>query len=76
MPENVLNSFLRSNSILRAMLGNGSYFIMIPILQNERLRFDRFQHGYLTKITSGGGGICTPELTHLASMTLETESRI
>lgn len=73
MRENALNSFLRSNSILRAMLGNGSYFITIPILQNEKLRF---QHGYLTKTTSGGGGICTPELTHLASMTLETEPRI
>ena len=61
------------------MLGHGSYFIMIPILQNEKLKLDRIHHGHLPKITqlvSGRGRVCTPELTHLASMTLEIESGI
>ena len=79
MLEIVINSFLCSNSILRSMLGHGSYFIMIPILQNEKLKLDRIHHGHLPKITqlvSGRGRICTPEFTHLAFMTLETESGI
>lgn len=61
------------------MLGHGSYFIMIPILQNEKLKLDRIHHGHLPKITqlvSGRERVCTPEFTHLASMTLETESGI
>ena len=71
MLEIVINSFLCSNSILRSMLGHGSYFIMIPILQNEKLKLDRIHHGHLPKITqllSGRGRICTPECVHTLSL--------